>query len=65
MGHLPGAVNLFEGKKGGRSTSYLAPHKGSYLYDVFVFTLFYEIHDTYHMKCFMEKLESLLYKNLH
>ena len=27
---------------------------------MFVFTLFYEIHDTYHIKCFKEKLESLL-----
>ena len=37
-----GAVNSFEGKKG-RSTSYLAPNKGSYLKDVYVLTLFYEI----------------------
>ena len=34
-------VNSFEGKKGGRSTS----NMGSNLYDVFVFTLFCEIHD--------------------
>ena len=50
-----GALNSIEGKKAGRSTSYLAPNKGSNLRHAFVLTPFYEIYDTCHMKCFMKK----------
>ena len=50
-----GAVNSLEGKK--RNEMRVVTCK--------IFTPFCEIHDIHNMKCFMEKLESLVYTIFH